>query len=178
MGAPAAWLADPTRRHQLRYWDGAAWTDHVSDGGVQGTDPVAGGGAPQQTSTSQRWMDKAKQFGQQAAASASAAVDSAADTWNSQTKPNPTSAQPQAPVGTAAPTVAGAPVAGGAVTGGTPAGGAPAVGGNPAVATPTAETAAEEASVADQLHKLAELRDRGILTEEEFQSQKAKILGG
>ena len=38
--APAAWLADPCGRHELRYWDGTRWTDHVSDRGVQGTDPV------------------------------------------------------------------------------------------------------------------------------------------
>jgi len=37
---PAGWHADPTGRHQLRYWDGAGWTDHVSDGGQQGQDPV------------------------------------------------------------------------------------------------------------------------------------------
>jgi len=30
-------------RHQLRYWDGKAWTDHVSDNGVQSTDPMQGG---------------------------------------------------------------------------------------------------------------------------------------
>ena len=37
---PAAWHPDPMARHQLRYWDGKVWTDHVSDNGVQGTDPV------------------------------------------------------------------------------------------------------------------------------------------
>jgi Short C-terminal domain len=31
--------------------------------------------------------------------------------------------------------------------------------------------------VADQLTKLADLRDRGILTETEFQAQKARLLG-
>lgn len=30
---PAAWLRDPNGRHELRYWDGAQWTDHVSDAG-------------------------------------------------------------------------------------------------------------------------------------------------
>ena len=39
---PAAWQPDPTGRFQLRYWDGAAWTDHVSTNGVQQTDPVDG----------------------------------------------------------------------------------------------------------------------------------------
>jgi len=40
---PAGWNTDPSGRFQLRYWDGAAWTDHVSTNGVQQTDPVAGG---------------------------------------------------------------------------------------------------------------------------------------
>lgn len=34
----AAWQPDPFGRHELRYWDGAAWTAHVSDGGVTGSD--------------------------------------------------------------------------------------------------------------------------------------------
>ena len=38
-GSPAAgWFADPTGRHQLRYWDGANWTTHVSDRGVHSLD--------------------------------------------------------------------------------------------------------------------------------------------
>ena len=36
----AAWVADPTGRHELRYWDGSKWTPYVSDGGVQSDDPV------------------------------------------------------------------------------------------------------------------------------------------
>jgi len=30
---------------------------------------------------------------------------------------------------------------------------------------------------ADQLHKLADLKDRGVITEDEFTAQKAKLLG-
>jgi Protein of unknown function (DUF2510) len=30
---PAAWHADPSGRHQLRWWDGRAWTNQVSDQG-------------------------------------------------------------------------------------------------------------------------------------------------
>lgn len=37
---PANWYPDPMGRHQLRYWDGANWTDHVSNNGVQGADPL------------------------------------------------------------------------------------------------------------------------------------------
>lgn len=37
---PPAWLPDPTGRHEVRYWDGTAWTEHVSDNGVQANDPA------------------------------------------------------------------------------------------------------------------------------------------
>jgi uncharacterized membrane protein YidH (DUF202 family) len=40
--AAAGWYADPLGRHERRYWDGAAWTDHIVDGTTQGTDPVSG----------------------------------------------------------------------------------------------------------------------------------------
>lgn len=29
--APAGWYPDPSGEHVSRYWDGAAWTDHVSE---------------------------------------------------------------------------------------------------------------------------------------------------
>ncbi|MEM7093432.1 MAG: phospholipid scramblase-related protein [Actinomycetota bacterium] len=38
---PADWYPDPYGRHELRYWDGGVWTDHVSSNGRQATDPVA-----------------------------------------------------------------------------------------------------------------------------------------
>jgi hypothetical protein len=34
----AGWHPDPSGRHQLRYWDGQAWTPNVSDNGQQSTD--------------------------------------------------------------------------------------------------------------------------------------------
>lgn len=37
---PANWYPDPMKRHQLRYWDGTAWTDHVSNNGITATDPL------------------------------------------------------------------------------------------------------------------------------------------
>ena len=41
VGAAAGrWAADPSGRHELRYWDGAAWTEHVQDAGTQATDPL------------------------------------------------------------------------------------------------------------------------------------------
>lgn len=36
---PAGWYADPSGRFELRYWDGGAWTEHVSRAGQQFTDP-------------------------------------------------------------------------------------------------------------------------------------------
>ena len=33
------WRADAFGRHEHRYWDGTAWTEHVSDRGVTGIDP-------------------------------------------------------------------------------------------------------------------------------------------
>jgi hypothetical protein len=39
---PAGWYSDPTTRHELRYWDGYAWLDNVSDSGVAAADPLGG----------------------------------------------------------------------------------------------------------------------------------------
>jgi hypothetical protein len=38
---PAGWKADPTGRHQFRYWDGFQWTESVADAGEQSRDAVA-----------------------------------------------------------------------------------------------------------------------------------------
>ena len=38
---PAGWKADPTGRHQFRYWDGFQWTENVADAGDQTRDPVS-----------------------------------------------------------------------------------------------------------------------------------------
>jgi hypothetical protein len=35
------WYPDPHARHELRWFDGLRWTEHVSDGGVTATEPVA-----------------------------------------------------------------------------------------------------------------------------------------
>lgn len=37
----ADWYPDPNGRAELRYWDGTQWTDHVSNSGVQSSDPSA-----------------------------------------------------------------------------------------------------------------------------------------
>ena len=38
-GIAPGWLIDPFGRHEQRYWSGSEWTEHVTDGGVPGTDP-------------------------------------------------------------------------------------------------------------------------------------------
>lgn len=37
---PAAWHPDPSRRFDLRYWDGSKWTEHVAKDGVQSIDAL------------------------------------------------------------------------------------------------------------------------------------------
>jgi len=46
-----------------------------------------------------------------------------------------------------------------------------------AQASPAPQTPAAQADPLERLRELGELRDKGILTEEEFAAQKAKILG-
>jgi len=48
----------------------------------------------------------------------------------------------------------------------------------PQAAPAPAAPAAGEGSVIDQLKQLGELKEQGILTEDEFAAQKAKLLGG
>lgn len=38
--APAQWSADPLRRHELRYYDGTQWTEHVANRGAVAQDPL------------------------------------------------------------------------------------------------------------------------------------------
>lgn len=40
----AGWYADPAGRFTLRYWNGTAWTEHVSENGAQLVDPAGGFG--------------------------------------------------------------------------------------------------------------------------------------
>jgi uncharacterized protein YxjI len=42
--APAGWFADPLGRHEMRYYDGMQWTEHVSSHGRTSIDPPVGQG--------------------------------------------------------------------------------------------------------------------------------------
>ena len=37
---PGGWFADPTGRHELRFWDSVRWTAAVADNGVTSADEV------------------------------------------------------------------------------------------------------------------------------------------
>jgi hypothetical protein len=37
---PRSWLPDPQGRHELRYWDGTKFTEHVADAGKISVDPI------------------------------------------------------------------------------------------------------------------------------------------
>jgi hypothetical protein len=36
----AGWFPDPRRQHELRFWDGQRWTEHVVDRGTHADDPM------------------------------------------------------------------------------------------------------------------------------------------
>ncbi|HVM09876.1 MAG TPA: PH domain-containing protein [Acidimicrobiales bacterium] len=75
----AGWKQDPFGRHELRYWDGSAWTQHVSDAGVTSTDepvpndpaapppPPPAPGAAAAGGAGGSWKDRLKAAAQQAA---------------------------------------------------------------------------------------------------------------
>ena len=55
MTSPPGWYPDPRHRHEYRWWDGRAWTEHAASGGRALRDPLdappppvtgAAGGAP------------------------------------------------------------------------------------------------------------------------------------
>jgi len=55
---PAGWYADPSGRHELRYWSGAIWTEHVADASHQSVDPLA----PRllEANTTPDWIERRK----------------------------------------------------------------------------------------------------------------------
>ncbi|GAA5144270.1 AIM24 family protein [Nocardioides marinquilinus] len=64
----ADWHPDPTGKHELRYWDGSQWTEHVVDAGQQSTDPIGAApsdGGGQQGQQAQQPAQQGGGYGQQ-----------------------------------------------------------------------------------------------------------------
>jgi hypothetical protein len=62
--APASWYPDPFARHELRYWDGSQWTEHVASRGRQETDPpIAGAPVPGVLRTSKKVQREVRRSG-------------------------------------------------------------------------------------------------------------------
>lgn len=62
----ADWHPDPTGRHELRYWDGAQWTEHVSDQGKTSTSPMDAAAQPgRQAQQPQQAQQQAQPYGGQ-----------------------------------------------------------------------------------------------------------------
>lgn len=108
----AAWHPDPTGRHELRYWDGSQWTEHVADQGVQSTSPVvaepgagaaSGAGAADQAAADQGPEPGAEQPAQAQPAQAEPAqaqpAAQPAQAQPMQAQPMPAQAMPAQPVG-------------------------------------------------------------------------------
>jgi Protein of unknown function (DUF2510) len=45
-GIPAGWMADPSGKHDERYWSGTEWTEHVMNDGTPAIDPLPNRPAP------------------------------------------------------------------------------------------------------------------------------------
>jgi len=58
--SPANWYPDPLGRYELRYWDGAVWTDYVATQGVQALDPLAAAQAEQAAQAAQAYAARGR----------------------------------------------------------------------------------------------------------------------
>ena len=65
---PANWYPDPAGRHELRYYDGAQWTDHVSSGGRQSVDPLTPSAPPVSVTATDKVQQQVAKAGVQAGA--------------------------------------------------------------------------------------------------------------
>ncbi|HEY2815182.1 MAG TPA: DUF2510 domain-containing protein [Acidimicrobiales bacterium] len=57
---PAGWFPDPTGTHEMRYWDGYAWLDNVSDQGTTSTAPLGGKPMPPPSQVAARQSQQAQ----------------------------------------------------------------------------------------------------------------------
>ncbi len=101
--APAAdWYPDPSGRFQFRYWDGAAWTGHVSTDGKTDWDPPADGDGGQEAAAEQTAASTESEAVQEAVQQEEAAAQAQAtepvgdSTWAPQAAAEPeAAAQPE-----------------------------------------------------------------------------------
>jgi hypothetical protein len=97
MSIDAGWLPDPTGTHQVRYWDGARWTEHVSDGGNTAVAPLPADAPPPPPPVAAPppaaaapptggggWKDKLKSAAQQAASQGKQMAEQAKSTMAEQ----------------------------------------------------------------------------------------------
>jgi hypothetical protein len=134
----ASWLPDPSGGHELRYWNGHAWTEHVSDRGATSVEPpppdlpgpldAAGPPPPRSPAAAAAgdtpsWKDRLEQRAERGRRNLA----------EQQARRTEQEADPGAPPGS---------------------------------------------DLLELLRGLGELRDDGILTEEEFAAQKAQLLAG
>jgi Protein of unknown function (DUF2510)/Short C-terminal domain len=146
--ADANWLADPSGTHELRYWNGSAWTEHVSDRGTTGQDPLAAEYPPPLNGFPPPPTPPSGQFGGSGASAVATAGGKVS--WKDRLKQIADQGKAIADQGKQKLAEQNAP---------------------PPAAPP-------QTDMVEQLRKLGELRDAGILTEEEFAAQKAKVLNG
>lgn len=181
MTTAAGWHTDPGGRHQLRYWDGSAWTEHVSDNGTTSVEALAAPAgpptpAPAPASGGGGWLDKLSAAAQTATEQSSKWIDENLNSSSgNQPSPGPTAANASPPPTSSSPPPAAAsaspPPASAAPPPTSASGQSPSA--HPVAGSPGASTG----DVADQIRKLGQLRDEGLLTEDEFSAQKAKLLG-
>jgi len=68
----SGWYPDPASIHELRYFDGANWSEHVSNQGVVGVDPLPGSGSG--AVRAMDGLDKGLSFGEVSSAKIQAQV--------------------------------------------------------------------------------------------------------
>lgn len=65
---PANWYPDPAGRHELRYYDGSQWTEHVSSAGKQSIDPMVAPSGPVVTHSTAKVQQQVAKAGVEAGA--------------------------------------------------------------------------------------------------------------
>ena len=78
---PANWHPDPMGRHQLRYWDGAKWTEHVSNNGATAIDHLDGAQPVTMSTTAQQVQSQVQGDGWRGAGLSAAGTTGGGTLW-------------------------------------------------------------------------------------------------